>query len=325
MFLALNETFRALEAHARRGLSDPPSLRDALSTTHKGLFTIGGAIEQTFTRDEGWFFLKLGESLERIYRTALVLRAKLPGLAAAEPRADVRALLHPVADAAAGARLARELSTLVRRPTGARAGGAVPAPRPAHAALAALRDGGGEGVPGAHRRRRRDDDRSAIDRTAARRALLPRRAPGRRLPPTSPSSTAWWTRWPRPTRRWPRSTSPPDDAARDRASLLVRVRRLHQRVVHASCTCSPRRPAIRPSTRSSSRWGRRPASTGISTGTTTSPTTSRSRASTTGSRWRAARWSAPIRRRRRWPRSPIRCPSAACPTRCSTSWPSAGR
>ena len=89
MFLALNETFRALEAHARRGLSDPPSLRDALGTTHKGLFTIGGAIEQTFTRDEGWFFLKLGESLERIYRTALVLRAKLPGLAAAEPRADV--------------------------------------------------------------------------------------------------------------------------------------------------------------------------------------------------------------------------------------------
>jgi uncharacterized alpha-E superfamily protein len=89
MFLALNETFRALEAHARRGLSDPPSLRDALSTTHKGLFTIGGAIEHTFTRDEGWFFLKLGESLERIYRTALVLRAKLPGLAAAEPRADV--------------------------------------------------------------------------------------------------------------------------------------------------------------------------------------------------------------------------------------------
>jgi uncharacterized alpha-E superfamily protein len=89
VFLALNETFRALEAHARRGLSDPPSLRDALGTTHKGLFTIGGAIEQTFTRDEGWFFLKLGESLERIYRTALVLRAKLPGLAATEPRADV--------------------------------------------------------------------------------------------------------------------------------------------------------------------------------------------------------------------------------------------
>jgi uncharacterized alpha-E superfamily protein len=89
VFLALNETFRTLEGHARRGLSDPPSLRDALTATHRGLFTIGGAIEQTFTRDEGWYFLKLGEALERIYRTALVLRAKLPGLAAAEPRADV--------------------------------------------------------------------------------------------------------------------------------------------------------------------------------------------------------------------------------------------
>jgi uncharacterized alpha-E superfamily protein len=89
VFLALNETYRALEADARRGLSDPPSLRDALGTTHKGLFAIGGAIEHTFTRDQGWLFLKLGESLERIYRTALVLRAKLPGLAASEPRADV--------------------------------------------------------------------------------------------------------------------------------------------------------------------------------------------------------------------------------------------
>jgi uncharacterized alpha-E superfamily protein len=89
LFLTLNETYRALEAYARRGLSDPPSLRDALSTTHKGLFAIAGAIEHTFTRDQGWLFLKLGESLERVYRTALVLRAKLPGLTAAEPRADV--------------------------------------------------------------------------------------------------------------------------------------------------------------------------------------------------------------------------------------------
>jgi uncharacterized alpha-E superfamily protein len=68
VFLALNETFRSLETYARRGLSDPPSLRDALSTTHKGLFTIGGAIEHTFTRDQGWLFLQLGTSLERIYR-----------------------------------------------------------------------------------------------------------------------------------------------------------------------------------------------------------------------------------------------------------------
>jgi uncharacterized alpha-E superfamily protein len=88
-FLAINETFRALDAHSRRGLTDPPALRDALGATHKGLFATIGAIEHTFTRDESWLFLKLGESLERAYRTALVLRAKLPALGAAEPRADV--------------------------------------------------------------------------------------------------------------------------------------------------------------------------------------------------------------------------------------------
>jgi uncharacterized alpha-E superfamily protein len=121
VFLALNETFRALEAHARRGLADPPSFRDALASTHKGLFTIVGAIEHTFTRDQGWLFLKLGESLERIYRAALILRAKLPALAAAEPRADValyytqwRTLLRALGSLenyrrSYGARLEREL------------------------------------------------------------------------------------------------------------------------------------------------------------------------------------------------------------------------
>jgi uncharacterized alpha-E superfamily protein len=88
-FLAINETFLALEGHTRRGLTDPPALRDALGAIHKGLFATIGAIEHTFTRDESWLFLKLGESLERAYRTALVLRAKLPALGAAEPRADV--------------------------------------------------------------------------------------------------------------------------------------------------------------------------------------------------------------------------------------------
>lgn len=88
-FLAINETFRVLDGHARRGLSEPTALRDALSAIHKGLFATIGAIEHTFTRDESWLFLKLGESLERAYRTALVLRAKLPALGAAEPRADV--------------------------------------------------------------------------------------------------------------------------------------------------------------------------------------------------------------------------------------------
>ena len=88
-FLAINETFRTLDALSRRGLTDLPALRDALGATHKGVFATTGAIEHTFTRDESWLFLKLGESLERAFRTALVLRAKLPALGAAEPRADV--------------------------------------------------------------------------------------------------------------------------------------------------------------------------------------------------------------------------------------------
>ena len=63
-----------------------------------------GAIEHTLTRDQGWLFLKLGESLERVYRTALILRAKLPGaLAAAEPRGRRRRSTTRVAHAPAGA------------------------------------------------------------------------------------------------------------------------------------------------------------------------------------------------------------------------------
>jgi uncharacterized alpha-E superfamily protein len=84
VFLALNEAFRALETYERKGMPDLPAFRDALNATHKGIFTVVGAIEHTCTRDEGWRFLKLGESLERAYRSALVLRTKL----AAEARGD---------------------------------------------------------------------------------------------------------------------------------------------------------------------------------------------------------------------------------------------
>jgi uncharacterized alpha-E superfamily protein len=80
VFTSINETFLAVEAHGERRLGDATGLRDALASTHKGLFGILGAIESTFTRDEAWHFFKLGEALERIYRTALILRAKLPAL-----------------------------------------------------------------------------------------------------------------------------------------------------------------------------------------------------------------------------------------------------
>src|SRR5881296_3611100 len=79
VFMSINETFRAVEAHGERR-PDATGLRDALASTHKGLFGIIGAIESTFTRDEAWHFFKLGAALERIYRTALILRAKLPAL-----------------------------------------------------------------------------------------------------------------------------------------------------------------------------------------------------------------------------------------------------
>jgi uncharacterized alpha-E superfamily protein len=46
-------------------------------------------MENTLTRDETWLFLKLGEALERVYRTTLTLRVKLPALLAAEPRTDL--------------------------------------------------------------------------------------------------------------------------------------------------------------------------------------------------------------------------------------------
>ena len=89
VFLAINESYHALEMYETRGLSDLPAFRDALTATQKGLFTILGAIDHTFTRDETWRFLKLGEALERLYRTTLVLRVKLPALLAAEPRTDL--------------------------------------------------------------------------------------------------------------------------------------------------------------------------------------------------------------------------------------------
>ena len=53
---------------------------DAARTAHAQLLTIVGAMAHTLSRDEGWTFLKLGEAIERVQRTLLVLRAKLPAL-----------------------------------------------------------------------------------------------------------------------------------------------------------------------------------------------------------------------------------------------------
>ena len=89
VFVTLNETYRALEGRAAAGLADQADVRDALSATHTGLMSIVGAVEHTLSRDQGWLFLKLGESLERVYRTAAVMRAKLPGLLTPPPDTEI--------------------------------------------------------------------------------------------------------------------------------------------------------------------------------------------------------------------------------------------
>jgi uncharacterized alpha-E superfamily protein len=91
--VVMNETFLALEKWEKKPPADGPGLRDALTSMHRGLFSVVGAIDHTLPRDEGWLFLQLGESLERLYRTAYVLRAKLPGLL--EPPAAGELPLQP--------------------------------------------------------------------------------------------------------------------------------------------------------------------------------------------------------------------------------------
>ena len=89
VFVTLNETYRALEAHASNGMADRADVRSALSASHTGLLGIAGAVEHTLSRDQGLQFLKLGESLERVYRTAAILRAKLPSLLTSPPDTDI--------------------------------------------------------------------------------------------------------------------------------------------------------------------------------------------------------------------------------------------
>jgi uncharacterized alpha-E superfamily protein len=89
VFINLNETYRELETQTRRQLADPATFRSALQATHRGLMSTVGAIEHTLARDAGWLFLKLGESLERVFRTVVILRTKLPALVAAEPTVDL--------------------------------------------------------------------------------------------------------------------------------------------------------------------------------------------------------------------------------------------
>src|SRR5262249_3210173 len=87
------ETSREREGPPRRQLADLPMFRNTLSATHRGILSTAGAIEQTLPRDPGWLFLKLGENLERVFRTAVVLRVKLPALVTPAQGADLPLLL----------------------------------------------------------------------------------------------------------------------------------------------------------------------------------------------------------------------------------------
>ena len=89
VFVCLNETFRQVDSYAVKDLSDLPAVRAALAATQTGLLGVVGAIEHTLSRDEGWFFLKLGEALERVFRTASVLRTKLPALLDGAPTREL--------------------------------------------------------------------------------------------------------------------------------------------------------------------------------------------------------------------------------------------
>jgi uncharacterized alpha-E superfamily protein len=80
VFVNLNDTYRELERYTRRQVADPAVFRSALTDAHRGILSTVGAIAHTLTRDAGWRFVRLGETLERVYRSAVILRVKLPAL-----------------------------------------------------------------------------------------------------------------------------------------------------------------------------------------------------------------------------------------------------
>jgi len=78
VFANLNEAFRSLEDHSRKGIRDPAISAEVVAKTHRAILTTLGAIEHTLSRDQGWTFMKFGEALERTLRTLMILKAKLP-------------------------------------------------------------------------------------------------------------------------------------------------------------------------------------------------------------------------------------------------------
>ncbi|MDG2292209.1 MAG: alpha-E domain-containing protein [Phycisphaerales bacterium] len=77
-FILLNESHLRLNQYAQHDTTDRMEMRRAVSSTRQEIFGIWGAIQQTFTRDEGLRFLDMGTVIERAYRTLMLLQIKLP-------------------------------------------------------------------------------------------------------------------------------------------------------------------------------------------------------------------------------------------------------
>jgi uncharacterized alpha-E superfamily protein len=89
VFVALNDAWRDLEGYRQRGSLDAPTFREALLRAQRGILSTVGAVDHTLTRDQGWLFLTLGATMERVFRTATVLLAKLPALLNPQPKLDL--------------------------------------------------------------------------------------------------------------------------------------------------------------------------------------------------------------------------------------------
>jgi uncharacterized alpha-E superfamily protein len=85
VFTSLNETYLEVENYSRSRLTNLSRITNALSSVEKGILSIIGAIDYTLSRDQSWLFIKLAESLERVFRAALVLRVQVPRLCDVQP------------------------------------------------------------------------------------------------------------------------------------------------------------------------------------------------------------------------------------------------
>lgn len=77
-FILLNESHLRLNEYAHSTPVGRMEMRRAVSSIRQEIFGIWGAIQQTFTRDEGLRFLDMGTVIERAYRTLMLLQVKLP-------------------------------------------------------------------------------------------------------------------------------------------------------------------------------------------------------------------------------------------------------